>query len=152
MDTAAKINGRNSAAGDRFGSSVAISGNTAVVGSPLKDNLFGGTTYVDAGSAYVFTGSGAAWTQQANLVPFFGGDNGENFGGKVAISGNTLVVGINEYSSGSGTAIAYVRAGNSWSVEWNFNGDESSGDSFGSSVAIEGDTAIVGATGDQIGQ
>jgi hypothetical protein len=69
--------------GDSFGSSLALSGNTLVVGSAYA----GG-----AGAAYVFTGSGSSWTQIAKLTPSDGVMGGQ-FGYALAISGNTIAVG-----------------------------------------------------------
>jgi hypothetical protein len=152
----AKLLASDGAAGDHFGSSVALGGNTAVVGAP--DNDFPGTLndiYVNMGSAYVFTGSGAAWTAQAQLsegnVGGILGD-GARFGGSAAISGETVLVGIPGGDNEDGLAGVYVRSGTSWSLQAFLADDEdSSGDAFGYSVAIDGDTAVVGAPFDDIG-
>ena len=152
----AKLSAGDGAAGDHFGSSVAIGGNTAVVGAP--DNDFPGILddiYVDAGSAYVYTGSGASWTQQAQLSQDNVGGifaDGARFGGSAAISGETILVGIRGADNEDGLAGVYVRSGTSWSLQTFLADDEdSSGDDFGYSVAIDGDTAVVGAPFDDIG-
>ena len=89
---------------DRFGYSVAVSGNVVAVGAREDDTLSG----PDAGSAYVFTRSGSVWTERQKLAP---ADpfNGDRFGGSVALSGNNLVVGAAEkaLSSPNGQGAAY---------------------------------------------
>src|SRR5438093_1138912 len=76
------------AASDHFGCSVAIYGDTAVVGSFQDDTPAGPA----AGSADVFVRSGGVWTQQAHLFASDGA-GGDGFGNSVAISGDTAVVG-----------------------------------------------------------
>jgi hypothetical protein len=142
----AKLLASDGAAGDNLGFSVAIDGDTIVAGSPLDDGR---------GSAYVFVRSGSAWTQQAKLLA---GDPlaGDRFGNSVAVSGGTALVGATQESIASATnvgkAYAFVRSGSSWLqqakfVEFDGVNDTFSGniDSFGWSVALDGDTAVVGA-------
>src|SRR5262249_27117591 len=87
-----KLTAADGAAGDQLGASVAISGDTVVVGAPLSD--IGANA--DQGSAYVFIrsfiGSGADWTQQKKLTAADGAA-GDFFGISVALSGDTLAVG-----------------------------------------------------------
>jgi hypothetical protein len=71
----------------RAGQSVAISGDTAVVGAPFDDNAGNDNT----GAAYVYVRSGNDWTLQARLT--HGGNEDVEFGASVAISGDTIVVG-----------------------------------------------------------
>ena len=59
----AKLTASDAAAGDRFGISVAVSGETAVIGSPGDDDAASAS-----GSAYVFVRSGGTWSQQAKLT------------------------------------------------------------------------------------
>ena len=73
---------------DTFGTSVAISGDTAIVGAPQDD--IGGN--VNQGSAYVFTRSGTTWTHQQKLTASDGGQV-DDFGIGVAISGDIAIVG-----------------------------------------------------------
>ena len=152
----AKLLAADGAAGDHFGLSVAIGGNTVVVGAP--DNDFPAPVndiYVDAGSAYVFTGSGTTWTLQTQLsVENVGGVFGDRarFGGSAAISGETVLVGIRGADNEDGLAGVYLRSGTSWSLQAFLADDEdSSGDDFGYSVAIDGDTAVIGAPFDDLG-
>ena len=83
----AELTASDGAAGNYFGYSVAISGNTVVVGA--YNTTVGG---IKQGAAYVFTESGSAWTQTAELTASDGAA-GNDFGDSVAISGNTVVVG-----------------------------------------------------------
>ena len=84
----AQLTAADGAAGDLFGSAVAVSGDSAVVGATGDD--IGATA--DQGSAYVFARSGTTWSQQAQLT-VADGAAGDSFGRSVAVSGNTAVVG-----------------------------------------------------------
>jgi hypothetical protein len=92
----------NAEAGDWFGWSVSISGDTIVVGANLEDSnqttITNGTTASsnnsasNSGAAYVFVRSGATWSHQAYLkAP--NAEAGDLFGFSVSISGDTIVVG-----------------------------------------------------------
>ena len=78
----------NGVAGDQFGYSVAVSGNTAVVGDYFK--AVSATS--EPGAAYVFTLSGGVWTQQQELLASDGVDE-DHFGFSVAVDGGTAVIG-----------------------------------------------------------
>ena len=80
----AKLTASDAAAGDFFGASVAISGDTIVVGAHLNDDAGS-----DSGSAYVFTRSGTIWTEQAKLTASDAAA-GDFFGLQVAVSGDTV--------------------------------------------------------------
>ena len=84
----AKLTASDGAELDFFGSSVAIAGDTIVVGARLDD--VNGIT--DSGSAYVFTRTGTTWTEQAKLTASDGAA-ADFFGTSVAIAGDTIVVG-----------------------------------------------------------
>ncbi len=84
----AKLTASDAAGNDWLGWSVALSGDTALVGAYFDDNA-GGT---NAGSAYVFTRTGGVWTQQAKLTASDAAV-GDIFGVSVALSGDTAVVG-----------------------------------------------------------
>jgi hypothetical protein len=146
----AKLVASDGAAGDRFGRSVAISGNTIVVGA-ANDAGPGGTP-VDLGSAYVFVRTGSSWTQQAKLLAG-GGVSGDLFGSSVALSGDSALIGATQELTGHpGVAYVFVRSGSSWAQEAQLVESDGLGDtvdSFGSSVAIEGDTAVVGALNEE---
>jgi hypothetical protein len=129
---------------DTLGSSVALSGATAVVGASRNDER--GT---DAGAAYVFARSGASWTQQAKLTAADGGSN-VNFGTSVAVAGDTALVGAifasDAGSSAFGAAYVFVRSGATWTQQAKLvPPDGVADDQFGTSVALSGDTAVIGA-------
>ena len=93
------------AVSDRYGNSVAISGNTIVVGAQEDVTAAG----INAGSAYVFTRSGGTWIQQDHLFADDAVDF-DQFGNSVAISGDTIVVGAenDDISAWSSPGSAYV--------------------------------------------
>jgi len=144
----AKLTGFDSVANDIFGRSVAISGDTIIVGAPDGDQ----PGFVDAGAAYVFVRNGSIWTLQARLAsPNV--QTGAAFGQAVAIEGDTAVVGANleDYCCHSsllaaGRTYVYVRTGTAWSLEATLEQDDPTvTKSFGESVSIAGDTVLVGA-------
>ena len=133
------------AAGDLFGNSVALSGDTALVGMIGDDTLAG----ANAGSAYVFTRTGTQWSQQAKLTASDGAA-GDRFGMSVALSGDTALVGasLDDTPAGvdAGSAYVFTRSGTAWSEQQRLNaGDGAASDEFGRSVALSGNTALVGA-------
>jgi hypothetical protein len=130
---------------DQFGSSVAISGDTVVIGSPMDDGAAG----VDQGSAYVFVRSGAVWSQQQKLEASDASAR-DFFGNSVAISGDTVVVGAPLDDAvgdeGQGSAYVFVRNGGVWSQQQKLvASDAGLADLFGQAVAISGETVVVGA-------
>jgi len=143
-----KILAGDGASEDFFGFSVAISGDTAIVGAFRADNEANG---IDAGAAYVFTRSGDLWQQQAKLTAH-DGQAGDTLGGNVAVSGDTAVAGaIGHDGNGDNAGAVYVfeRRGNTWHQPTKLMAsDGDAGDAFGQSVAIFGDTMIVGAPHD----
>jgi hypothetical protein len=134
-----KLTATDGAAGDRFGSSVAISGETAVVGAwGVSSN---------AGAAYVFTRSGTVWSQQQKLTAT-GAAAGDDFGISVALSGETALVGADAVDSFKGAAYVFTRSGTVWSQQQKLTATgAAAGDQFGCSVALSGKTAVVGALG-----
>jgi len=145
----AKLLAADGAVGDNFGWSVALSGDTALVGSYQDDGLL-----ANQGSAYVFTRSGTTWTEQAKLVASDGA-GGDNFGFSVALSGDTVLVGASE-GNGSvadqGSAYVFTRTGTTWAQEAKLLApDGAMFDLFGYSVALYGDTALVGEIFDDVG-
>ncbi|CAA9403347.1 MAG: Multicopper oxidase [uncultured Pyrinomonadaceae bacterium] len=131
---------------DRFGTSIAINGNTAVVGAVFDDV----GTNNDQGSAYVFVRSGNGWTFQSKLVATDGAP-GDRFGWRVAISGDTIVVGANGDDSARGSAYVFVRNGSAWSQQAKLTAsDGAAPDQFGWGLGLSGDTVVVGAPGDTI--
>jgi len=124
----AKITPLNSPLGDRFGTSVAVSGNTAVIGS--------------TGSAYVFEYDGLGWNQTKKLKV---ANSAGSFGQAVSLSGDTIVVGAAQVAGG-GAAYVFVRSGENWVQQAELTASDSlHADEFGASVGILGDTVTVGA-------
>jgi hypothetical protein len=142
----AKLLASDGAAYDCFGYSVAIDGNTALVGAPY-DNDKGSAS----GSAYIFRFNGSTWVQQAKLLASDGAAS-DVFGYSVAIDGNTALVGArydDDNGSYSGSAYIFRFNGSNWVQEAKLlASDGATYDYFGYSVAIDGNTALVGADGD----
>ena len=135
--------------GDRFGASVALDAGTALIGAPGGD--FG--LSIDAGSAYVFTGGGASWTRQTQLaVASTVNATGHHFGGDVDVDGDTALLGARgDGANGSqaGAAYIYSRVGELWTRGATLRADDgAANDRFGVGVALDGDTALIGARGD----
>ena len=134
--------GSNAGQGTVFGTSVAVDGNTIVVGSQGED------TY--KGAAYVFTKSNNGWSRVARLTAP-NSRYGDGFGGSVAIDGDTIVVGAQNWDEGStdapqhGAAFIFTKNNNVWSrVARLTASDYAAQDQFGFAVAVEGDTIVVG--------
>jgi hypothetical protein len=129
-------------AGDWFGSSVAISNNTIVVGADGSD--LDGTS---SGAAYVFTrNEDGSWQQQARLRPSDAGAE-QFFGRDVAIDGNTLAVGAYQANSQKGAVYVFKRNEVGIWSEAAILTDSGSliDDHFGASVAVSGSKVLVGA-------
>src|SRR3990167_2440021 len=131
-----KLTASNAAAHNYFGWSVGISGDVAIVGTWL------------ANSAYVFTHNGVTWEEQAKLTASDVA-RGDWFGYSVGISGDVAIVGSpldDDSGNSSGSAYVFVRNGDTWEEKKKLTAsDAAAGDNFGDSVAINGDTAIVGS-------
>jgi hypothetical protein len=139
----AKLGAMGPAAGDQLGYSVAVSGDTAIVGAIQQDER--GT---DSGAAYVFVRNGTSWSQQAKLTAIDAAA-GDKFGFSVAMSGNRAVVGAYLKQGATGAAYVFVRSGTSWTQQAKLTAtDAAAADNFGYSVAIDGGTVAVGAWGD----
>jgi len=163
----AYLKASNTEASDAFGYSVAVSGDTVVIGAPSEDSNATGVNGIqadnsaqDSGAAYIFVRSGGVWSQQAYLKASNTG-SGDLFGVRVAVSGDTVVVGAHGEDSnatgvngnqadnsagGSGAAYVFVRSSGVWSQQAYLKASNAgSDDQFGYSVAISGDTVVVGA-------
>jgi len=139
------------AAGDEFGFSVAVSGETVLVGAPYHD--LSGSDF--QGAAYVFVRSGATWPQQAKLTAD-DPEIGDSFGSSVALSGETALIGAPYHDVGSiadqGAAYVFVRSGATWPKQAQLSDPGAAASAaFGRSVALDGDTALVGARDDTVG-
>lgn len=137
----AKLTARDGVAGDEFGISVAVEGDTAVVGA--RQGLLPANT-PNPGVAYVYTRAGTTWTQQAKLAASDPGSGA--FGVSLSLSGNTLIVGANFSDSFAGAAYVFVGRDGTWSEQAKLttpNATILAG--FGRSVALFGNTAVIGA-------
>lgn len=142
-----------------FGASIAIDGDTALIGAPWQDCASGS----GCGSAYVYTRSGTAWNIQQKLTAqnTDGSDDAaitSQFGGSVALNGDTALVGSSwrDCAAGDkcGAAYVYVRSGTDWQIQQKLaaqntdgGGDAEAAAMFGMSVALNGNSALVGAGG-----
>jgi hypothetical protein len=125
---------------DYFGFSVSISADFAIVGA---DQRFSGGT----GKAYIFKWDGTSWVQQQKLTAS-DGDAEDEFGFSVSISGDYAIVGA-YWDDTRGSAYIFKREGESWVQQQKLlASDGADEDSFGISVSISGDYAIVGACQD----
>ena len=155
-----KLTSSDGEEGDYLGASVAISGDTVVVGAPcgpcsFSENINGG--------AYVFVKPTSGWssmtTETAKLTASDGAA-GDGFGGSVAISGDTVVVGAPNATTvggeggivmpGPGAAYVFVKPPSGWSNMTETarllpTDERWDGDAFGTAVAISGETVVVGA-------
>jgi hypothetical protein len=137
----------NGAASDQFGASVAIQGDRVIVGA-----LQGNGNAADSGAAYIFQRSGTMWSQTAKLVAS-DGNQFANFGYSVSIDGDRALVGAKDSSrSGrnfAGSAYVYDQTNGVWTQSTRLiASDAATADSFGASVSILGNRAVVGATND----
>ncbi len=144
----AKLTASDGAAGDYFGISVSISGNTVVVGAQYADVV---------GAAYIFTEPAAGWANMTQTAELTASDSSVNdgFGSSVSINGNTVVVGApgatvagNNYV---GAAYVFAKPTSGWASTTQTakliasDGSVLGGDAFGYSVSISGSTVVVGA-------
>jgi hypothetical protein len=142
----AKLTASETATHDLFGWSVSVSGDTAVVGARADDH-----EGLDSGSAYVFVRSGTVWTEQAKLTASDSA-NGDAFGYSVSVSGDTAVVGASQDDDAgfnTGSAYVFARSGVVWTEQAKLTvSDPTVNALFGQSVSVSGDTAVVGAWGE----
>ena len=163
----AYLKASNAGINDNFGVGLAIDGTTIVVGASAEASAATGVngsendnSAANAGAAYVFFHDGASWSQQAYLKAS-NTDGGDFFGDRVAIDGDTIVVGAGGESSfatgvdgngasnslpNSGAAYVFRRSNGGWMQDAYLKASNPNvDDSFGGSVAVSGDVVIVGA-------
>lgn len=165
----AYIKASNSDVNDGFGASLAIDGDTLVVGAPGENsnaNIVGGNQMNESsdnsGAVYVFVRDVMGkWSQQA-YIKASNNDANDNFGGAVAISGDTIAIGApfedsnavgmggdqgNNSEQDSGAVFIYSRTGSTWQQQAYLKASNTDNfDKFGATVALLGDTLAVGAT------
>jgi len=131
-----KLASDDSRPADGFGSAIAISGETAIVGVPYQ------------GIAYVFQRTQDGWEKRAQL-PAEPAATGDGFGYSVAISGDTALVGAFAGASKSYSVRIFERSGDGWTETGSLVAEDAKeNDLFGTALAMENDTAVVGAPGD----
>jgi hypothetical protein len=127
---------------DRFGWSVSLADNLAVVAAIRND---------DQGSAYVYRFNGTSWVEEAKLLAS-DGRSGDHFGRSVSVVGDVAVVGAyldDDNGTDSGSAYVYRFDGTSWVEEAKLlPSDGAATDLFGGSVSIAGEVVVVGARWD----
>jgi len=161
---AAKLTASDGAPEDELGTSVAVSGATAVVGAPVAKV----GANIEQGKAYVFTEPGGGWgshelgegvTQAAKLTASDGAP-GDKLGLSVAASGTTVIAGAPEAMIGKnefqGATYVFSQPAGGWSGELHqvaklTASDGGREDELGSAVAISGQTALAGARRHQVG-
>ncbi len=130
---------------DEFGAAVALDGDALVVGAPMFNNFPTGS-----GKAYVFHRSGSTWSEAAEFLASDGA-HGDRFGFAVDVDGDTAVVAApydDDLGGTSGSCYVFERSGSVWTEQQKLlASDGHDGHIFGASVAIDGDTIVVGATG-----
>jgi hypothetical protein len=142
-----KILGADTAANDLFGSAMALDGDRLAVGSPRDDSPLG-----DAGSVYLFErkkGGPEGWGQVAKLTASDAASS-SFLGVSVALDGDTVVAGASGADDFAGAAYIFERqADGQWAQTAKLTRPpDPDTDTFGNSVAIEGDTVFVGSEGD----
>lgn len=137
----AELTASDGAAGDWFGQSVGISGNTILVGQ------FPPPSFTAVGAVYVFTKSGRNWSQTQKLTPSET-QPGEGFGFALAVSGSTAVISAAFEQVGNfnfGAVYVFGKSGGTWTQTQKLIGSDDTGpNQFGNRVALHGDTAVAG--------
>ena len=145
----AKLTASDGARIDRFGHSVAVEGETVVVGANWDDD--DGT---DSGSAYVFVKPSAGWTDTTETAKLTASDGAkaDRFGHSVAVYGDTVAVasdGDDDNGTSSGSVYLFVKPSTGWASATQTAkltaSDATRNDYFGQSVSMEGDAVAVGA-------
>ena len=134
-------------AGNVFGHSVSVSGNTALVGSLGAGNP--GTAA--SGAVYVYRSEGSNWIEEQKLIAS-DAVTFDYFGGSISLDGDTAVIGamFKNCAAGSDCGSAYVFRfdGTLWIEQKLTASDANAFNYFGGSVSISGDTVVVGAVRD----
>jgi hypothetical protein len=140
-----KLSGSDTIANDEFGWSVDLSGETAIIGAPRVQSA--------KGAAYVFSLSGSVWSEQQKLTASDGSAFAQ-FGYSVGIDGETAIVGavLDGGEMNKGSAYIFERSGASWTQLDKLEATAGAkNDKFGESVSINGNTAVIGANGRDVG-
>jgi hypothetical protein len=128
--------------GGEFGSAVAVDGNRVFVGAPRNNGNVAGS-----GAVYLFRRTGAfpfaSWSQQAKLTASDGVFD-QYFGWALSVSGGTVAIGTNPNGGGPGAAYVFTGSAGNWSQEAKIAPPPNTFGQFGASVAVSGDTLLVG--------
>ena len=145
-----QLTASDAGAGDHYGWSIDADGDLILVGSD-EDNHSG---FNNAGSAYVYRKVAGIWVEEAKLIANDPGSS-DLFAWSVSIRGDVAACGtLNDDDGGNNSGSAYVfrHSAGTWTQEDKLvSSDLAAQDSFGYDVAIDGDTAVVGAPGDDDG-
>lgn len=151
--------------GDQFGTALAVSGDTLVVGAELEDSGSdpNDEEVANSGAVYVYRRTTQGWTFEA-MLKSPDPDVGDVFGRAIAIDGDTLAVGIpledsssvglngemtNDDSANSGAVMVFARSGAAWTLESYIKASNTgAADQFGASLALENGLLAVGAIGE----
>ncbi|NOS99064.1 MAG: hypothetical protein HOP29_00365 [Phycisphaerales bacterium] len=134
-----------------FGYEVAIDGDVIAVAATHSDSAA-----FDAGAVYIFERSGSVWTEQIRIIPADAASQ-DYFGQSLSVSNGTVVASKNADDAAcpgdplcdSGAAYVYVKTAGVWGLQQKIVApDAAGGDFFGWSVAVDGDTLVAGARGD----
>jgi FG-GAP repeat len=130
-----KIVPKDAVADDSFSWSLAISGNSAIIGAQGQNKSLG--------AAYLFTRTGSVWTQQQKFLASDGAA-GNFYGYSVSISGDTIAIGAHGHNSLEGIVYVYTKNGANW-IETRVQPlDFKKCSVFGTTVSLDGDTLLVG--------
>lgn len=136
----ARLTASDATAGQKFGWSVSVSGDTVVVGAP------GGGNTIIVGSAYVFRRQNSGWVEEQKLTAS-DGLAGNHFGGGVSISSDRIAVGARfdaEEGPEAGAGYVYSREGSLWTQDAKLLGGSSRAE-FGNAISLSAETVVVGA-------
>lgn len=139
----AKLTANDPTFGAWLGKALHTDGERVIVGGYRGDD--GGTG--DCGVAYVFSDTGGGWSQEAKLVAS-DKTGGDQFGWSVNIQGDEALVGAVQRASGTGAVYRFLRGTSGWVEDAIvLASDASTGDSYGWSLARDGEVVAVGASG-----
>lgn len=122
---------------DSFGTEISMMDDTVVIGDWMQND--------QTGSAYVFVRDGTTWSQQAKLVATDGVID-DGFGAVISYENNTAVISACQNPNKAGAVYVFVRTGSVWTQQAKLiPSDSVAGDSFGQGIAVEANTALIGA-------
>ncbi len=145
-DMGQKLVASDASGNDQFGHAISISGNVAMVGAFNQDGCLGS----NCGAVYVYNFDGNNWLEVQTLKALDAA-SGDSFGRSVSVDGDRAVIGarLDDCTAGiidCGSAYVFQFNGTTWEQEQKLTAsDAESGDFFGASISMSGDTIVVGA-------